>query len=148
MKDELNTFHRFFVLAFSAIILPTCNDSRDRTEGTGRAFGECSPSSEIIGKGAASLGPSLYYTLCSAQQSTFDRIANNLEGSQVEAYWEISRFLTNYVKVIEREPTTRIARMADEELLKHINFTTSVPSLKQRWITARQRMIQRPGGSH
>jgi hypothetical protein len=130
---------RAFSGATLALILSACGDPRDHAEGTAEALADYSVAADEIQKASEVLG-GYYGQLCVASPGTFWGIHGQLHGEQVSAVMTIQRQLKHCIEIIQKEPTTEVARMAAYQIQKHEGFMANLPLLRQAWFTARQRM--------
>jgi len=123
-----------FTLTMSA-----CSDPRNAIEGTPESLAKCSVATEEIQKASVILG-AYYDQLCTASPQDYERLSDRLTGVQLDAVMSIHRQLGLYVEVMQRQPTTDAARMADYQVSRHQGFMANLPRLRQSWLGARQRM--------
>ena len=131
----------FIIFAFcSGILLIGCDDPRNKTEGTVHAVATYSVADEALENAKLVLGEA-YFGLCSARSSTeFDAHCSLLNAQQLEAVMTIQRQLGSCISVIEKEPSTRAAALADSVVQQNQGFLIGLPRLQQNWLSARQRI--------
>ena len=137
-----NAFKLWLTLTLlaSLTLLAGCSDPRDKTEGTAGALATYSVADKTLEKAKLVLGAA-YYDLRSARTANQFRARTDFFTSeQSDAMHAIQRQLGNCISVIEKEPATRAAALADLVIQQNHGFLTTLPSLYQSWIVARQRM--------
>lgn len=109
-----------------------------KVNGSPRSLATYSLALDEIDKATVVLG-SAYQGLASAPTyAVFDARCNSLRGDKHETVMKVQAQLVNCLNVIEKEPTTRAASLADSLVQQNKGFL--MPHLQQRWFSARQRI--------
>jgi hypothetical protein len=131
----------FFIFAISIVILLSAyGDPRDQTDGTVQSLASYSVAAEIVGEGRIQLGRDYSRLALAHSAAEFSDGCVFLNGDQLSTVSSIIRQLTICITIIETQPRTRVANLADSLIQKNKGFFAELPQLLQRWQNARLRM--------
>jgi hypothetical protein len=123
-----------------SVLLSGCDDPRNRTDGTVESLATYSVTDDAIKQAQVEFGGT-YSQLASARSpAEFDAACQPLSSDQLGTVSSIRRQLINCIAVIEKQPTTQAANLADALIQQNQGFFAESPQLLQRWRSARQRM--------
>jgi hypothetical protein len=128
----------FALIAF--VLLSGCDDPRNRTEGTVESLATYTVTDDAIKQAQLELGGTYSHLASARSPAEFDVACQLLSSEELGTVSSIRSQLINCIAVIEKQPSTQAARLADILIQQNQGFLAGSPEPLQRWRNARQRM--------